>query len=89
MTLLYLVENLEGGKEKGKAISLEELKKLDRLNVYNVKACEGVSEKERIGVTPQNIQIMVDSRLYKEIYMVEVYNRMASIAGRLPSVEIK
>ena len=69
MTIVYLIKNLLDEKGKGKTISLDELDKLDEANVYNVRIdCEkNIDKKYKVGLTSKEVQLIVDSGIYKEI----------------------
>ena len=77
MTIAYLVKDFSG--EKGKVMSSNDLDKLDRANVYNVR----VNDIKRIvGLTAEEIKLLVDSEDYKEISIQEVYNRTRGLAEK-------
>jgi len=75
---------------KGKISSahgLDELNKLDRTNLYNVRIGgeKDTDKKYKLGLTSEKIQLMVNSKLYEEIYMVEIYNDLQELAKRAAS----
>jgi len=85
MTIVHLIKNLLDEEEKGKIISLDELNKLDEANVYNVRIGgeKDIDKKYRVGLTSEEVQLIVDSGSYKEIYIEEIYNRMQELAKRI------
>jgi len=84
MTIVYLIKNLLDEEEKGKTIFLDELDKLDEANVYNVRIDgeKDIDKKYKVGLTSEEVQLIVDSGSYKEIYIQEIYNRMQELAKR-------
>ncbi len=77
MTIAYLVKDFSD--EKGRIMSLNDLEKLDRANVYNVRIDNA---KKVIGLTAEEIQLIITSNSYKEISIQEVYNRAQGLAEK-------
>ena len=86
MTIVYFVKNLSD--EKGKIMSLDELNKLDRANVYNVRINDkkDINKKHRVGLTSEEMQLMINSEIYKKIYIQEVYNRAQGLAEKAQQI---
>lgn len=81
MTVIHLVEDLLD--EKGKIMSLNGLNKVDEENLYNIRINrEDIGEKYKVGLTSKEVQLIVNSGIYKRIYIKEIYNRMQELAKR-------
>jgi len=76
MTIIYLVKKLSD--ENGKIISLDDLNKLNKDNVYNVR----VNDKNRVGLTTEEIKLIIGSDIDK-IYIHEAYNKIQGLAERV------
>ncbi len=82
MTIIYLVK--KHSDEEGKIMSLDELNKLNKANVYNVRIDDkkNINKKPRVRLTTEEIQLMVNSGIYKELHIQEVYNRVQGLAEK-------
>ena len=82
MTIVHLIKNLSDEEEKGETISLEKLNKLDKANVYNLRIDgeKDIDKKYRVGLTSEEVQLMVNSGIYKEVYIKEIYNRIQELS---------
>ena len=77
MTIVYSVNNFSD--ESGKIMSQNDLDKLNKANVYNVRVD---NMKKSIGLTPEEILLLVNSGDYNEIHIQEVYNRVQGLAEK-------
>ena len=86
MTIVYLIKNLSD--KNGRIISLEDLNKLDKANVYNTRTDnkKDINNKPRVGLATQEIQLMVNSGIYKKIYIQEVYDRAQGLAEKAQQI---